>query len=507
MLRSNRWSEKPIADRKLVPPLRWIVLAIALVAGGEIGLLLPSLVSRVSPAIDRFEGNAGASNSVFWGLIIGVLVMALIIIFRQHELAATLVIASSIVADLYLGLYFVSLLIACLLLVTFFLARSPGAPWIKPPVFWLWISFVVLAIFPATHGIDFFDSMQYYLRVFLGAFIMFWLGTLFARNLASIRGLMRMLYIFGVLVALLTILQAVTGRLLFSTSRYEARLQSVASYQLGTTGISRPGAFLINPDPNACFLAIMLILGLGLLVENPSVMKKVLFFAGSLIIALALLLTFSTEGMLSAIGGSLVLLVLVGRMRYRIFFLLLLVGAVAIILIAAPTQIALLLQHAQAPSELQLRIGAWQTGIHVIQAFPFTGLGLGDYVYQFGAEPYRVPTQHRILDHPHDAYLQLAALGGIPLLIVFLILLAILVFLALHNWRLADSQSRPLLGAGIAVVTVLCIYSLSDAGWTVASLATSGWMMLGLIASPLLRTGEKSIDAHIGDVDIKRSSL
>ncbi|HEV2660797.1 MAG TPA: hypothetical protein VGU68_09360, partial [Ktedonobacteraceae bacterium] len=167
MLKSNRWSEKPLADRKLVPPLRWIVLVIALVAGGEIGLLLPSLVSRVSPAIDRFEGNSGASNSVFWGLIIGVLLMALIIVFRQHELATTMVIASSIIADLYLGLYFVSLLIACLLLVVFFLSRSPGAPWVKPSLFWLWISFVVLAIFPATHGIDFFDSMQYYLRVFL----------------------------------------------------------------------------------------------------------------------------------------------------------------------------------------------------------------------------------------------------------------------------------------------------------------------------------------------------
>ncbi len=470
-------------------------------------MLLPLIIPKVSPAVDRFEGSIVTLSPVFWGWVIGTLIMTLIIVLRQDELAATIVIASSIIIDLYLGLYFVSLLVAFILLLTFFLARSPRYLWVKPPALWLWSLLLVLAIFPATQGIDFFDSTQYYLRVFLSAFIIFWLGTLLARDITSIRRLLRMLYIFGVLVAIITIIQVTTGKLLFGTPRYAAQLQSVSGYQLGATGINRAGAFLINPDPNGCFLAMVLMIGLGLLVESPSLTNKVFFFAGSLLTALALLFTFSTEGMAGAISGSLVLLALVGRMRYRVSLLLLISGAAIVIFISVPTQIHLLLQHAETPSELQLRVGAWQTGIRVIQAFPLTGLGLGNDVYRLRAEPYRVLAQHSILNHPHDAYLEWAALGGIPILIIFIMLLSIALCLALHNWRLADVHGRPLLGVGIAVATVLCFYSLSDAGWTFTPLAAFGWMILGLISSPLLRTREKSSNTQKDSIDTKRNSI
>lgn len=490
MLKSNRWSEKIIGDREAGSPLLWLAPLIALLVSGCLGLLIPSLMSKLSSVGGTFTENIVVFGPTFWGFIIGILLIALIMVLRQNELAVTIIIVSSITVDLYLGLYFVSLLIAFALLFAFYLERFP---WIQPPALWVWVLFLVLAIFPAIRGVTFFDSMQYYVRVFLSAFILFWIGTLLARDIARIRRLLKMLYIFGIIVALLTIIQALTGKFLLSTSHYAAQLQSVAGYQLGSTGISRPGAFLINPDPNGCFLAMMLILGLGLLVESPFLMNKVLFFIGSLLMVLALLFTFSTEGMLAAIAGIMILLALVGRMRYRIFFLLLLIGAALVIFIFVPTQIALLLQHAEAPNEFQLRLGAWQTGIRVIQAHPLTGLGLGNDVYQLRSNPYRVPAQYRILDHPHDAYLEWAALGGIPILIIFIILLSLALWLAFHNWRLADGiHGRPLIGVGIAVVAALCVYSLSDAGWTFAPLASTGWMMLGLISSPFLRMREKS---------------
>jgi hypothetical protein len=44
-----------------------------------------------------------------------------------------------------------------------------------------------------------------------------------------------------------------------------------------------------------------------------------------------------------------------------------------------------------------------------------------------------------------------------------------------------------LLGGGIAAVLALSINSVSINGWTLPPLAAPGWLILGAIASPLLR--------------------
>jgi O-antigen ligase len=192
---------------------------------------------------------------------------------------------------------------------------------------------------------------------------------------------------------------------------------------------------------------------------------------------------------LGALAGIIVLIALAGNRRIRLFLLLLIFGGALVVIVCIPAQVGLFLQHASNPGELQLRNGAWQTGIRVIQAFPLTGLGLGSYVYQVQAEPYRVLAQYKVLDHPHNSYLEFAALAGLPVLIVFLTLLLFALGLALRNWVQADKRSRTLLGTGVAVVIMLSVVSLSDAGWTFFPLATLGWLVLGVISSPLLSKG------------------
>ena len=101
-----------------------------------------------------------------------------------------------------------------------------------------------------------------------------------------------------------------------------------------------------------------------------------------------------------------------------------------------PAQVSLLLQHATNPKELLLRNGAWLTGLHVIQAFPLTGLGMGRDVYWLRADPSRVPTQYIPLFHPHNSYIELAALGGIPVLVALVALHCIVVWQAFRSWYL-----------------------------------------------------------------------
>lgn len=127
----------------------------------------------------------------------------------------------------------------------------------------------------------------------------------------------------------------------------------------------------------------------------------------------------------------------------------------------------------------------------MIQAFPLTGVGLGSNVYRVRAEPYRVSAQYIVLFHPHNSYLEIAALAGLPVLIVFMALLIFALGLALHNWVRADKRVRTLIGTGVAVVTVLSFVSLSDAMWTFFPLSAIGWLVLGVISSPLLTKEEE----------------
>nr|MBA2677315.1 O-antigen ligase family protein [Ktedonobacteraceae bacterium] len=153
--------------------------------------------------------------------------------------------------------------------------------------------------------------------------------------------------------------------------------------------------------------------------------------------------------------------------------------------------IALQLQHATNPIEIPLRLGAWQTAIQVIQAFPLTGVGLGYQAYILRAEPYRVPTQFVPLAHPHNSYLELGAMGGLLLLCVFMALLFFALRQTWRHWLLLDTRGRSLLAGGIGAIIALSINSLSVNVWTLPPLAAMGWLILGVISSPLLTARRK----------------
>src|SRR6202040_4220119 len=118
-----------------------------------------------------------------------------------------------------------------------------------------------------------------------------------------------------------------------------------------------------------------------------------------------------------------ILVILAGGTRYRVLFSGLLGMAALIGMLFFRSQINLQLQHASAPNELSLRAGAWQTGINVMHAFPLTGVGLSLTGYIQRVEPYRALAQYIPLSHPHNSYIELGAMAGLPVLAIFLALL------------------------------------------------------------------------------------
>lgn len=417
----------------------------------------------------------------------------------------------SLYFEWYLAYQGTTLILVVFLLGYFFLNRSPQRPWTQPQALRIWVLFLTVTIFPAIRGAlptnhypsVYFDlssgmgfsmscwtsELKHYPNVVFGAFIIFWLGTTIARGRANIRRFFNMLAVFGALIAVHTIIQATTGIALLGSSDAAAFLAVRSGYDLGiagSKGISRAGSFLINPDFTGTFFAIMIFVPLGLFAESTSFWAKILHMAELLIMIPALLFTYTTSAWLAAFVGLLAYVVLVGNIRYSLQIILFVSIAGIILLFGFSKQVSLLILHATDPAELALRKGVWTTGLRVTLAYPLTGVGLNNCAYLQISELYRVPAQIVPLDHPHNTYLEWAAMAGIPTLLVFLVLLACIFWQALHNWIRADSKTRSLIGVGIATAVVLSFNSWSNQGWTCPPLATLGWILLGTSASPLL---------------------
>ncbi len=489
MIRSNMRSRIIPWDsrRKMFSRIPITVVATVLVV--PMGLGLGILLSKVLSALAT-PSVMGVLSSLppfaIWGFVIGIVSMTLIIILRQDELAATVVVVVSLYVDWYLGMTFVATILALGLLLIFFLARSPQYPWARPGALWLWALFLVLAILQTNRAPNFLYAAEYYVGSILSALVMLWLGIVIARDAGYVRQFFQIISVLGALIAIHTTIEATTGAFILESSRAAANTIATEYLDPSAPAIHRATSFFLATNSDGAFLALMFFVPLTLFTIKSSFIWKIIFLTEMLVTLLGLLFTYSTGAWTSVFVGFVVFTVLVGRMRYRIQNILFLLVAGVVGIIAFPSQISLLFQHSSNSSELALRTAVWQTAIRVIEVFPLTGLGIGRDVYLLNAQSYRVLGEYDIVNHPHNSYLEFAALGGLPVGIVFIAVLLVTLWLALRNWQQIDVESRPLLAGGIAAATALSWYSLSDAGWTVAPLVTIGWLILGVVSSPLL---------------------
>lgn len=420
--------------------------------------------------------------------VVALCIFALLLILQQDAIVATLVLIVQVYVDWYIGYRIVSIGMAAFLLLFFYLARSRSRPWGEPLKLGLWATFLGLAIFPAIRGaLNNHDFLVYYPDIFLGAFLMFWLGTTLARDTQHLYRLFQCIAVLGAFLALHTILEATTGTFLFALAREQAYVAGFSNFQLGVDlNVHRAESFLIDPNWNGTFLVLIFFVPLGLFIASSSLIEKLLYLGAMLIILPALLFTYSTSAWLALLIGIGVCILFAGNMRVRLQLFAFMAIAALIMLAVFYPQITLLLQHATDPQEISLRNAVWQTALRVIMAYPLTGVGLGHEAYLETAEKYRVPAQIVPLDHPHNSYLELGAMGGLPVLFIFLVLVLAHWWQTLCHWRRVDAKTQALLGAGLAATVALCINSWGNQGWTLPPLAGLAWLIMGAISSPLL---------------------
>lgn len=417
------------------------------------------------------------------------LFLIVLLMVGQDELIAALILLAHLYVDWYLGYSVVAQLAAIALIVLFFLLRSPRRPWATPRVLWLWLILMLLAISPSIRGItSIHDALYYYPNVLGGGLIMLWLGTLVGRNVTGVVRTFACIAAVGTFLAIVSIFQYKTGILLFGSNRFDASINAADNYVLlqGST-IFRIGVFFVNPDWSGAFFALMLFIPFGLFVYTRSLLLKVVYLTQIILLLPALLFTYSNGAWIGVLAGLIVFIALIGRNRYRVFIL----GAGSVLTLLAymflSSQLLLQIQHATGQRELSLREGAWETGLRVMKAFPLSGIGLGLTTYLERAEPYRVPAQYVSLAHPHNSYIELGAMGGIPLVLVFIALLLFALWRAWKIHSMLDPATRALFAGGIAAIVVISVNSFSINEWTLPPLSAFGWLILGVLSSPLLQ--------------------
>ncbi len=436
-------------------------------------------------------GFAGGGSKLGLALI-GVLGLTLMALLRQDQLVAVLLLAIAICVDGFVGTHVISLIGGAFLLVFYYLTRSKLRPWGGVRPWGLWVAFLLITLPPALSPIingvtTSTDTIYYYPGVILPAFVMFGIGLNCVHSLAEVRRFFCLTAAFATGIALHSIIQARTGVLLFATANAQAYLLSVSDYQLSSTGVSRVGSFFLQPDAGSAFLAMMLFLPLGLYVVSKTFWTRVLYVVETVLILMALLFTYSTGAWLAASAGVLVFFCCVGSMRVRWQLGVFLLAAGLIFFLRFRYEFNLLLQHSQNPQDLIIRQGLWQTALGIIEAYPLTGIGLSRFYYYSFSANFHVFQALMPLNNPHNSYLELAAMAGLPVLVIFLALIGYGLWCAVDTWWRSDAMTRALWAAGLASIVTLCLNNWSFGLWTFPQTAVGGWLILGVLASPFMR--------------------
>lgn len=454
------------------------IMVVTVVAALVIGLA----VGLVSPSIGVLVGGA--------------CMLGIILVLRQDQFTAAVVVAISLLQDWYrlipLPVTFpvVSIAIALALIALIFFDQSAEHPWVHVPLLWAWLLLLVLAAPHILQGISRNESVKYFAQVYANGLVMWILGMQVVRNTRHLRVLLALLSSFGTFIAVHSIIISLTGMFLFETPTQLAYLSSVSNFHLSGTTESRAGSFIGSPDWNGTLMAIMIFLPLALFVTSRSRWAKAIFGVQLALIVLALFFTYSTGAWLATGVGIIVFAILTGfgaRSKRQLLFLLAAVIATPLVpALAFPRQFQVLIGHFTASGQLSLRIGAWTTAARIIMAYPLTGIGLGWSTYLDRAAPFRVKEQIIPLAHPHDAYLEVGAMAGIPVLIVLLVVFVLAFRLAFRAYRAASGADRVLLGGAFASLIALTFNSISVNAWTLQPLAAFGWLLAGALASPAL---------------------
>jgi O-antigen ligase len=452
------------------------------------------LATLVGASVSRY----GAGYAL---LGIGAAFIAILAALRQFKALLVLILVVRIVQDYYqlitLPLFFpfISIVLAISLLAGLFLLQSDERPWTRMPYWPYWTALLALCVFSMIRSVDITDGVNYYLNIILSGFIFWALGVQLSRNAIAFKQLLNSITGLGAAIAVHAIIAARTGVFLLATSSYASYVATKDDLRLSGTSVLRVGSFLLNPDTAGSFFAMVGLLALGLALGSATRPLRALYLCEAALIFLAELFTYSTASFAALGAGVLVLAFFMTRGIQRLYPVIGAAILTGVAFLVFPGQIIALISHALNPNEYSLRVGVWQTALGMIAANPLIGVGLGTTTYLARSTPFLSAAQRATPEaHPHNSYLEYAAMSGIPALIIFLLLLVLSVRpILLATQRTRGSMRGPMAGA-LAAIVMVSVNSLVVNTWTILPNVAIAWLIIGAAGSPALlaslRAGE-----------------
>jgi len=290
-----------------------------------------------------------------------------------------------------------------------------------------------------------------------------------------------------------------------AVSAYALLLYPFPAGVIEAEGVRRARAFYGSPNNLALYLDRVFPLGLAMIGWSRTRWRRWLYGLGSILMALAILLTFSRGAWFLGIPAGLLALAWARGGRARWLALGLVTAGVLVVITAAGTErISSLFDLASGTTFL--RISLWRASWDMLKDHPWLGIGLDNFLYYYGDYIRSGAEVDRWLSHPHnivlDYWLRLG-IGGV------MILLTMVVGFFRHarkSFRKSahgrpeatagdqgyhdttpDDQNVALLGMAAGMVAVLA-HGLIDSAFFVVELAF--WFMFALAQAQ--RHGEKA---------------
>jgi O-antigen ligase len=310
------------------------------------------------------------------------------------------------------------------------------------------VLFALWAVVAVIFSPDKFNSVfGFYYRfsnslLFYGLLVILILLLCLMRKLEYFVVLLKVLVFDGFAVAVLALLQS----------------QGFAYYEgLSAPAILRAPSLLGNPIFSSMFLVSLLPFAIYFFYRAKNFSGKIYYGLATVFSVLALIV-LASRGAWVALLACFMAIMILGLMylRSKKMLAFVLLGFLAISLMAFSFLSVYQLQSGRlnlsfVEENISTRFYAWDMARQAIARFPFAGVGLGNFQQFFEQNRGKVLSgASQIFDDPHNLYLQLAATGGWPLLIFFLVLLAVPLALGIKAFK-KDNDYFALAGVGSAV--------------------------------------------------------
>jgi O-antigen ligase len=250
-------------------------------------------------------------------------------------------------------------------------------------------------------------------------------------------------------------------------------------------GVPRIRSMFGSPNNLGLFLGRALPIAVAVALMSRRRARRVLYALATLVIGIAIVLTFSKGALLLGVPISLSVVIIFwgGRRAVAAVAGLAAVGGLALIPLSRHPRFADLLNLSSGTSFIRVQL--WRSALKMFADHPILGVGLDNFLYAYRGK-YILPEawEEPNLPHAHNIFLDALTRLGLLGLIVFTTLFISFFSLARQTLRgLTDPDLRVLTIGLIASMVNMLAHGLVDTGYWFVDLAFVFMMTLGLMSA------------------------